>query len=129
MEIEKGGFYRTRDGRKLGPAKSGFSRGRFEFDGDFDMMHERDGTYCGSERGLDIVSEWTEGPVRTVTRREVVPGSYGRLKTLKVAPSGVSYTKAIVSLEERFYSRDDLTEIISLLAEVRDGLELAGALE
>ena len=29
---------------------------------------------------LDLVAEWTESPVRTVTRKEIVPGRYGRIE-------------------------------------------------
>lgn len=130
MELKKGGTYRDEYGNRVGPLKGGMFKWVEGKGHDPDAEWGNDGKVRmrGPEGYGDLIAEWTEGPVRTVTRREVVAGSYGRLKTLKVSPSGVSYTKAVVSLEERFYSREDLTEIIDLLAEVRDGLELAGAL-
>lgn len=147
MKIEAGKYYKTRDGRKVGPAKD-------NSDGDpiatypFDVPHDgnfygytADGKSCIECREDDIVAEWTslaiqegryyidghgekrgpmkaerawfiddrgwsfyadgqrmaksgetghpdhlvsewvepaaDGPVRTITRREIVPGEYG----------------------------------------------------
>lgn len=81
MQIEEGKYYRTRDGRKVGPAKKHHG-GRFEFDGEHPYCHHPDGKYLGQDSSLDLISEWTEGPVRTetVTTRRIVPGVYGRLE-------------------------------------------------
>lgn len=73
MRIEEGKYYRTRDGRKVGPAKKLYG-GRFEFDGAHSHCHASDGKYLGRDSSLDIVAEWTEGPVRTV--QQIVPGTY-----------------------------------------------------
>lgn len=86
MKIESGKFYRTRDGRKVGPIV------RHNSD-DFTEEHDRgqllwraDGLrYFRYNRGpTDLVAEWTDGPVREVTR--IVPGVYGRIKVIEAEP-------------------------------------------
>ena len=49
------------------------------------MYWRRDGEACAGNVNnmrpdLDLVAEWTESPVRTVTRKEIVPGRYGRIE-------------------------------------------------
>lgn len=81
MRLEEGKYYRTRDGRKAGPVR--------RIDGEWNAANAQDGNWRYDDDGgltnfggddLDLIAEWTEGPVRTVTRREVVEGVYGRLK-------------------------------------------------
>lgn len=67
------------------------------------------------------------GPVRTVTRKEIVEGGYSRLGTLRIAPSGVSGNSAVVSLEARFYTAADLREIGELIAATADALDEVAA--
>lgn len=84
MKIEEGKFYKTRRGKKVGPATR---ENQVVFGKEF---HWRVGTYTYTHSGEvgysndidDIVSEWSdEGPVRTetVTKKVIVPGAYGRL--------------------------------------------------
>lgn len=92
MRIEEGEYYRTRDGRKVGPANVAYG-GRFEFSGPHTHCHGADGKYIGHDRDLDIVAEWTdEGPIvtETVTVRRLEPGVYGRLSIDHDAPGYVS---------------------------------------
>ncbi|MCB1510648.1 MAG: hypothetical protein KDJ36_07065 [Hyphomicrobiaceae bacterium] len=65
------------------------------------------------------------GPVRTVatTRREIVPGSYGRLRTVDVGSLGISGRVTPVHVERRFYGAADLREIARILTQVADALE------
>ena len=72
FKLEAGKYYKTRDGRKVGPlTKShlGFTDGIHNY------------TEYGMAAGplLDIISEWSESPIREVTRRELVAGVYGRV--------------------------------------------------
>jgi hypothetical protein len=78
MKIEAGKFYRTRDGRKIGPMKKGHGGVEHKWIVEFGdgMSWKPDGT---SAHCADLIAEWTEGPVREVTRKEIVPGVYGRL--------------------------------------------------
>lgn len=77
MRIEGGKYYRTRDGRKVGPME------RFGFSGNFRDTPGNGKYWSDSGVGVnvsDIVAEWSRGPVRTVTRKEIVPGVYGRVR-------------------------------------------------
>lgn len=89
MKIEEGKFYRTRDGRKVGPMEVGGLVGEWDFEADVDGQRTIDGTYCAwradgsfdpldrkTPHRLDLISEWSDGPVRTITRQEIVPGTY-----------------------------------------------------
>lgn len=84
MKIEAGKCYKTRDGRKVGPMDRWPSDDAWQ-----SLQQDRplrgglwniDGTalYAGSFDSPDLIAEWTEGPVRTVTRTvtEIVPGEY-----------------------------------------------------
>lgn len=77
----EGAYGRTRDGQRVGPLRA-FGYGFIEIEGD-GRLWEPDGRFVNEMRydmTRDLVAEWTEdGPVRTVTRREIVPGTYGRL--------------------------------------------------
>jgi len=79
LKIEAGKYYKTRDGRKVGPTRAS---GPYFYVGE--MTYYYDGRRCRShETADDIISEWqdeTPSPIRTVTRREIVPGVYGRIK-------------------------------------------------
>lgn len=75
MRIEEGKHYRTRDGRKVGPMAL--------FGPLWGTGDEPRGWYEDGRRSVivedprDLISEWTdEGPVRTVTRQEITPGTY-----------------------------------------------------
>lgn len=88
MIVQEGKYYKTRDGRKVGPAYSADRKyggqDAFEVDGPHASVHLADGTYAGPNcPDLDLIAEWTDGPVRTVTRtveeKQVVDGQYGVL--------------------------------------------------
>jgi len=92
MIVEQGKYYKTRDGRKVGPMVKGIlsvwpfeakedgndrafgTRTAWRLDGTFDPHSSR------SAHALDLVALWQEptsqGPVRTKTVKEVVPGMY-----------------------------------------------------
>jgi hypothetical protein len=64
LKIEKGKFYRTRDGRKVGPMRDFWDSGFFVKHGD-GQVWERDGStraICKMPVGLEIVAEWTDEP-------------------------------------------------------------------
>lgn len=131
MRLEEGKYYRTRDGRKVGPAHSADRKYKgqdaFEVDGPHVSIHLADGTYAGRNcPDLDLIAEWTEGPVRTVTRREVVPGVYGRLSVTKSSIDGE------VGVRIKPTVKGDVTPSLTsaeLKAAAAVLLELAGALD
>ena len=98
MQIEEGKYYRTRDGRKVGPMKyrSWSDKHPWASDTDDIAIWEDDGTrYRGaSEPETDLVALWYDdtrawvSPIRTetVTTRHIEPGVYGRLSVRGVSP-------------------------------------------
>lgn len=81
MKIEAGRFYKTREGRKVGPMCRGDGGPWHWF-----TREPIDGWFeGGADTGFgpspkDIVAEWVDeptSPVRTVTRKEIVPGIFG----------------------------------------------------
>jgi len=91
MKIEAGKFYKTRDGRKVGPmdwVDSRFtsipSAGYWKDDERRSWYENGRITWEGEELPGDIISEWqdtppTQGPIREVRRREILPGVYGAI--------------------------------------------------
>lgn len=85
MKLEEGKFYKTRSGLKFGPAEAVNPFGSSCWvvpsnnghPATYDSYGNRISPCCSNEE--DLVSEWHDGPVRTVTRREIVPGIYGKV--------------------------------------------------
>lgn len=83
----EGAYGRTRDGQRVGPIERGE---QYDMGGPWPFKVDREYYDC---RGVafstfavswfsgggpnDLVAEWTDSPVRIVTRREIVPGTYG----------------------------------------------------
>ena len=88
LKLEVGKYYRDADGNKRGPMSQdpGFD-GLIWDEGDEDRGNDyhwmKDGQAgAGARHAVDLIAEWPDaptGPVRTVTRKEVVPGIYNRL--------------------------------------------------
>lgn len=121
---QEGKFYRTRDGRKVGPAKKQYE-GRFEFIGPHSHCHGPDGRYLGRDMGLDLVAEWVEGPVVTATVKRVVPGKYGI-----VSVSQASDTEVILNVgglgmafQQPAFTARQLREAAHTLTIIADALQ------
>lgn len=87
MKIEAGRYYKTRDGRKVGPMEHCGSDTDHPWQEAKNMSAHiwRDDGTSKWRNDPTLIAEWpTEptGPVRTVTRttREIVPGVYGGLE-------------------------------------------------
>jgi hypothetical protein len=126
MKIEAGKYYRTRDGRKVGPMvrtaskvknrawDDGSNVGWTEHGAEFNTMLSRN----------DIIAEWTEGPVREVTRKEIVTGVYGRVM---VSKSKTHASDICVELTGGIaFSRAELTAAIDTLTQIRDAMQEGG---
>lgn len=94
MNLEPNKYYKTRDGRKVGPLSycgpvwSNSTRTEHWFEDGSRNRHK-------DEPG-DIIADWVnDGPVREVTRKEIVPGTYG---IVGVGDVGVSGERAPVGL-------------------------------
>ena len=82
LKLEVGKYYRDQNGRKIGPiVDHGWSDG-FNFYGGKGMgFYNEEGR---RQNNIDyIVSEWTTGPVRTVTRKEIVFGVHGDVEIVE----------------------------------------------
>jgi hypothetical protein len=130
LRIEEGKFYRTRDGRKFGP----MIRESWE-DGE-PWTADTAPHYWGSDgkwntkstepTACDLVAEWIVepiGPVRTVSRKEIVEGTYGRVEVGIVYASG-RVDIAIAGQGNRVpFSSADLREAAATFLAVADALD------
>lgn len=137
----EGRYGRTRDGRKVGPmeAATGENRGCFFAPGVFQFNREgqrwhparqmwgADGVVympLGSFENVDdLVAEWIEdGPVRTVARKEIVPGEYDHVivETIKNDPYGPRVGVGIGARNQYLMLDADELDVALLLAEQAD---------
>lgn len=127
MQIEAGKFYRTRDGRKVGPMVKECARS-YDWsgaEGEKGRIYREGGAHGGSYvrniPDLDIVAEWQDeptGPVRTVTRREIVPGVYGIVHVWKQEGVGLCF-----SIAGRPHSADELRSAAMVLSQLAEALD------
>jgi hypothetical protein len=135
MQIEAGKFYRTRDGRKVGPAK--FLDEKFYADQGYPwslnglFMYQSSGIAGdGAHEEHDLVAEWFDtptGPVRTVTRKEIRGGTYGRLR---IEP-GLTGTVLLgvedgIDTDQTHWTEKELRAAAATLIELADALREAG---
>ena len=133
MKIEAGRYYKTRDGRKVGPMKLN-TRGEWsgECDGESWGYHGN-GNWGQISGGLDVkdrnpyrvlrdlIAPWpTEptGPVRTVTRKEIVPGVYGGLEVGSAIDGHVFIAMGIQRVDA-----EAIDALIANMTAIRDALE------
>lgn len=128
MIVQEGKFYKTRDGRKVGPARlHSHTYGYWDLGKEFDAFHEANGSYFPGGADIspdDLIAEWTEGPVRTVTRREVVEGRYACVDVGHVID--VSDASPVRKVAVALYGYRSSAELKAAAAVL---LELAGALD
>jgi len=120
MQIEAGKYYRRRDGKKRGPAWTDGNQPHpwcVPFD-ESEHWYRDDGASCLGNADADLIAEWTEaptGPVRTVTRKEIVPGVYGNVIVWNDGSGDVSVMNMRTATE--------LRAAIATLTEIADALE------
>lgn len=128
MQIEEGKYYRTRGaGAKVGPMyRSGGgwtapnSGLRYWSDGRVDLQFDH---------SFDLVAEWVDGyasPVRTVTRKEIVLGEYGRVRVFNVF-AGKKVGVRLIPLENSGNIADldanELRHAAAIFTQLADALE------
>lgn len=116
MKLEVGKYYRTSDGRKVGPIEPVMVvAGHFHYDASRGTFSEDGTSYAGADK--DIIAEWSDatevGPVRTVTRHEIVPGKYGNVT---VWGDGWPSVKGVSNI-------DELTDATTTLTTIRDAIQ------
>lgn len=125
MKLEVGKYYRTRDGRKAGPvyetSNCNFPFGACVDDGDRQGYTAKGCWLFREEKHhLDLIAEWTDepdaqpaGPVRTITRKEIVPGDYG---PVAVTAHGIVWVRQISNAAT-------IRAAIAALTEIADAME------
>ena len=142
MQIVQGEYYKTRDGRKVGPMELGqknepslhWRAFDVTIDGYANAWFEDGRVYKTVEDSKDLISPWSEAPtspVREVTKREIVDGTYSRVFVYKVWDMPKKVAVAFVKAGEEGHVDTpafvlDATELRAAAAVL---LELAGALE
>lgn len=114
VKLEVGKYYKTRDGRKVGPMIASGYAWLYEDDQNCRLWNSDGSGYYGDTDGA-IIAEWTEeptGPVRTVTRKEIVPGVYGNVEVYGVGDFYIRQSNAT-----------ELRAAITTLTEIADALE------
>jgi hypothetical protein len=127
MRIEEGKYYRTRDGRKVGPMVGGyFHEGRSFFSYDDVCSYWGDGIeYRTEESGNDLVALWTEhSPIRTetVTVRRLEPGVYGRATVARRKDPG-NTKEVMLTLTGDVFSAPELRELARVALEIAEYLD------
>ncbi len=143
MKIEAGNYYRTRDGRKLGPAKryypidhghawsSPYNACEWEVG---PYLYQPDGTFWdNAEPARDLVSEWQDeptGPVVTETVKRIKPGVYGCIQVVHPPPHnalsscvqiGLHYNSELVT--NLWVTPTDLRAAAAVFIEIADALD------
>lgn len=123
LKLEEGGFYNTRDGHKVGPMRYWGDYYTAEHDGTGRLWNStgaHGAKNIPNRPGYDLIAEWTDaptGPVRTVTKREIVFGQYG---AITVEWDGLYDASVLVG---RVYGATELRAAIATLTEIADALE------
>lgn len=122
LKIEEGKYYKTRDGRKVGP----FTR-RTWTDG-FPWDESTEDEYFWSDDGScqvtsggcnDLIAEWTDGPIvtETVTKTRIVPGVYDGVEVV------ASQYEGVIGIHmARTYTPDQLDAAAAVLSALAKGL-------
>jgi hypothetical protein len=128
ITLREGGYYRTRNGLKAGPAvllhESDAGYARMSLDGDMRYFH-LDGTH-GNDVAIknipdyDLIAEWHDGPVRVVTRKQIVPGTYG---IVRVFERDNEWLPLRIEMPALGYSSAELRAAAATLTEIADALD------
>jgi hypothetical protein len=120
MKIEEGKFYRTRDGRKMEPV---YRDGSWTCTEGYCWLPS--GRHCSDPDGcpFDLIAEWNEGPVREVTRKEIVPGEYGRIKIASGRTETSVPINILPSTRGFYLNAAELRAAAATLTEIADALE------
>jgi hypothetical protein len=114
MIVKEGLSYRTNLGRRIGPVAilpGGMVVTSEEYTA-WDLQGRRYGrNYLDSEF---LLEEWTDAPIRTITRKEIVQGNYGIVAITKS-------NKVMIAAGN--YTADQLREAAHILNQIAEALE------
>ena len=120
MQIEAGKHYRTREGSRVGPMA--YHEYGWSADDGFTIYDTNGRRVLGiGEEPTDLVAEWQDGgPVRTVTRREIVPGVYGIMSIKENHPR---HTNSVnVCIQPTHATADELDAAARTLQQLAEAL-------
>lgn len=131
METRYGRFYKTRDGRKVGPIKKSpygvgwLTADGFEGDQWYSSLHKKEGVegrcYYGKEDPLDLVEEWDDKPANRFysEQRVEIKGNqiYGPVYLEKIE------NRCAVLVIDRILDADELREAAHLFNQLAEALE------
>ena len=123
MKIEIGKYYMNADGEKVGPMVGTMFKWVMGEDDSAIYPFEWTNEGKGSNGAPHLIAEWSEepqqkSPIRTVTRKEIVPGVYGNI----VITSSVN-DFTMISMVDHPMTSGELTAAIATLTEIRDSLD------
>lgn len=121
MKLEVGTFYKTRDGHKA--EVTGYEKDRcypftVSLHGSDITVTSKGRQWRSAECRNDLVSEWSEGFIRTVTRKEIVTGEYGKIAIIDLTEQSV-----ILRLIYCGFEASDLRNASKLFIELADALD------
>lgn len=120
MKLEVGKFYKTRNGEVAGPLTTKNKGITFGTDGfSWSEWYSNGRCLLEGEHERDLISEWEEGPVRTVSRKEIVPGMYGKVCVQEKVRGGGLFGVAMVSTKDP----NELREAAHILNQIAEALE------
>lgn len=138
LKLEVGKTYRTERGDKVGPMGLWNDGLLAEFrlfdaaniDGQYwsenGMNCDGPGGDVPGDRFLDLIAEWTDaptGPVRTVTRKAIVPGTYSGGVTVVSADDLIAGCRVSIATALGHADAGQLRAAIATLTEIADALE------
>lgn len=124
LKLEVGKYYKTRDGRKVGPMKNSYHTAGYycwhTLSGNYNSNLWNEDGCSGSACDADLIALWQDkptGPVRTVTRKEIVSGQYGIVNVDADRPTGNPriVVSAVPTAAELRAAIATLTEIAQVL--------------
>jgi len=141
MKLEVGKYYRTREGEKVGPMRGHADGGWYAANDKCERGWYDNGARFYGSRDSTIIAEWTDepaapkpsatGPVRTVTRKEIVPGVYGDVSVSwgrgsdEIALCLVKHGEKADYVGHCFLTATDIRAAIATLTEIAEALEYA----
>lgn len=132
MKIEAGKFYKARDGSVFGPIMRKLGGGFYPWTvSDLSRDWRELGGYVSDfvQDGNDLIeevpapSDKPSGPVRTVTRKEIVSGKYGPCGSLDVKHYGKDGNIYVGLDGTVLYTADEVRMFARLLTEIADAME------
>ena len=122
LKLEVGKMYTDRTGNVRGPMRLIKNPAWHKFtDGNLSWGEYGTALSTGTEFDNDLIAEWTTeptGPVRMVTRKEIVPGVYGGLEVGQAVDGHVFIAMGIHRVDA-----EAIDALIAHLTVIRDALE------